>query len=351
VKILFCCHSSGGRPWTPESCADGIGGSEEAVISVAGLLAARGHDVRVYMIGGPNRRYGGVWYGGWRTLGENHVDVAVVWRRSALGAWLDGRVRRVERRYLWLHDVRNVAEVRSSYLSYDKVMVLSDFHRARYPFVPDDRIMVTSNGIDPAMFGGAHPWRDPFRVVYGSDYGRGLRALLDVWPDVLAAVPGASLRIFYGWQGIERRNPAHADVLKQQFAPLLRQPGVQQLGRIGHAAVAAEYRAAGIWAYPCSFPETSCISAMKAQAGGAVPAVIPTGALAETVRYGFRTARSFTDPDVHAAALTSEWLNGFLRLLTSPDDQRRIRRDMVPFSRDRWSWSRVAEDWEREFRC
>ena len=82
-----------------------------------------------------------------------------------------------------------------------------------------------------------------------------------------------------------------------------------------------------------------------------MPAVIPTGALAETVRYGFRTARSFTDPDVHAAALTSEWLNGFLRLLTSPDDQRRIRRDMVPFSRDRWSWSRVAEDWEREFRC
>jgi hypothetical protein len=78
--------------------------------------------------------------------------------------------------------------------------------------------------------------------------------------------------------------------------------------------------------------------------------VIPTGALAETVRYGFRTARSFSDPDVDPAALTSEWLGGLVGLLTSPDDQRRIRRDMVPASLDRWSWSRVVEDWEREFR-
>jgi glycosyltransferase involved in cell wall biosynthesis len=112
--------------------------------------------------------------------------------------------------------------------------------------------------------------------------------------------------------------------------------------------VADQYQRAGIWAYPCSVQETSCISAMKAQAGGAVPAVIPTGALRETVQFGFRTRYGYDDV-ADDRDLAGEWLDGLIALLRNPAEQARIRAEMIPASRTRFAWSTVADQWEREF--
>src|SRR6185437_6521806 len=140
--------------------------------------------------------------------------------------------------------------------------------------------------------------------------------------------------VFYGWQIIEKSNPQLAHVLHGELDPLLSQPGVAHLGRLGHAAVANQFRQAGVWAYPCSVRETSCITAMKAQAGGAIPAVIPNGALRETVRFGFRTERDFDHADGSGGEdLVDEWRHGLVELLRSPQRQQRIRRAMVPASR------------------
>ena len=127
-------------------------------------------------------------------------------------------------------------------------------------------------------------------------------------------------------------------------------PGVTHLGRLSHAAVADQFRRARIWAYPCSFRETSCITAMKARAGGAIPAVIPNGALRETVRFGFRTGRDFDNPGgAGRDGLVDEWRHGLIELLASPDRQQSIRRVMVPASREAFDWSHVAAAWHREF--
>jgi hypothetical protein len=89
---------------------------------------------------------------------------------------------------------------------------------------------------------------------------------------------------------------------------------------------------------------------MKAQAGGAVPVVIPTGALRENVHFGFRTHRGFDEVETTGApALVSEWLNGLLQLLGSPAEQSRIREAMIPASKARFAWSSVVDQWEREF--
>jgi glycosyltransferase involved in cell wall biosynthesis len=90
---------------------------------------------------------------------------------------------------------------------------------------------------------------------------------------------------------------------------------------------------------------------MKAQAGGTVPAVIPSGALRETVRFGFVTAASYTDPPStwDGDTLVDEWRQGLTTLLADPQRQRRIRRDMVAAARREFAWSAVADSWEREF--
>jgi protein O-GlcNAc transferase len=157
--------------------------------------------------------------------------------------------------------------------------------------------------------------------------------------------------VFYGWQGIERHHPERAQRLRRTFEPLMRQSGIAHLGRISHLAVADQFRRAGVWAYPCSFRETSCISAMKAQAGGAIPVVIPTGALRESVRFGFMTARSYDDLDEMECGgdLVDEWVDGLIEVLRSPERQLRIRRQMIPASKAAYTWARVADGWEQEF--
>ena len=348
-RIAFICAPTCG-PWTPEAADGGIGGSEEAVINMAASLARLGHHVGVYMRDGVDRRFGGVFYGSLESLPGEHIDVAVVWRRPSRVAELDERGIRPGRVYLWLHDVVAEQSVAAYRDRFHKVMVLSHYHRARYPGLPDELFFVTTNGIDPAHFTPPNPLRNPFRAVYGSEYSRGLRELLTSWPAIRRAVPTAELNVFYGWQGMDRRTPHHARRLRREFGPLLRQPGVTHLGRIAHNAVADQFRRAGVWAYPCWFRETSCITAMKAQAGGAIPAVIPAGALRETVRFGFSTAHSYDDlGGQDRAGLLAEWLQGLIGLLGNPEAQLAIRRDMVSASRGAFGWPRVAHTWIQEF--
>jgi glycosyltransferase involved in cell wall biosynthesis len=354
MRIVFACHPSAGRPWSPASAGDGSGGSggsEEAVISMAAGLAGRGHDVSVHMRRGGDQRHGLVRYAGWDTLRGERIDVVLVWRRPSLADAVDERAAAVGRRYLWLHDATAREDLAAQLAQFEKVFMLSAFQRGRYPQVPDEKVLHTRNGIDPAAFARPHPWRDPHLVVYGSDYNRGLRALLTSWPQVRAAVPTARLDVFYGWQGLELRSGERADRLKAEFEPLFAQPGVTHLGRIGHEQVAAAYRQAGVWAYPCSFPETSCISAMKAQAAGAIPAVIPSGALRETVRFGFATKDAYTDPEprTDGAELVAQWHQGLLDLLSDPERQRQIRREMVTAARNDFAWEGVVDQWEAEF--
>lgn len=350
MRIVFICAPTMG-PWTPDSADQGIGGSEEAVIHMAAKLADLGHAVGVYMVHGANRSFGDVFYGTLDSLPTSHVDVAVIWRRPGRIGMLDRRGIRPGRAYLWLHDKLPADLVAQWRPRFHKVMVLSRYHRAYYPALPDEAVFVTINGIDLAHFQPPDPPRDPFQVVYGSDYPRGLLHLLTSWTAIREAVPAAKLNVFYGWQMIERANPPLAQQLHRELDPLLRQPGVTHLGRIGHAAVAGQFRQAGVWAYPCSVRETSCITAMKAQAGGAIPAVIPNGALRETVRFGFRTEADFDSPgELGDSGLVAEWRRGLIELLASPERQHSIRSTMVAASLREFDWSRIAADWIREFR-
>lgn len=348
MRIAFFCAPSAEQWWSASSVRSGIGGSEEAAIHMAGMLAARGHKVEIYNAPSrPTAWEGGVRYAGYDTLSRG-IEVGVVWRYAALLRRVD-RVP-VDRMYLWLHDMVDVTSFADVLQRFRRVMVLSRFHRNQYPTLPDEQVMVTANGIVPEQFEQAEP-RDPELMVYGSCYSRGLRTLLENWRRIRGVVPGARLHVFYGWQTVARLNPQRMARIRPYFEALMRQDGIIHLGRIGHQAVAREYLRAGLWAYPCSFPETSCISAMKAQAGGAVPVVIPTGALAETTRFGFCTMRSYTD---YAGMpmprrVIDEWIKGLLGLLCDPARQARIRAEMMPTSRRRFAWSKVADAWEREF--
>lgn len=344
---LYCGPSH--ESWSPKSVETGIGGSEEMSIYLMRELAKLGHNVTVW-----NRClddegvYDGVTYKNYDEFDVTETDILVVWRSPQL--YLTHKLNKVKgKKYLWLHDTIPQLDVIPYMFAYDKIIVLSKWH-ANYYFAltPPElrrRFMISRNAVDVSQF-DQEVERDPYTVVYGSLYNRGLPELLSIWPQVIAEVPEAKLRIFYGWQTLEKlMGVEEFKAYKERIEFDMEQEGITHLGRISHEQVAKEMLGAGIWAYPCAgFNEISCITAMKAQIGGAVPVVIPKAALNETVKYG---AKIVTAHDIPHAV--EKFKDELIRLLKNVRAQEAIRKVMMKNAPKQWNFTDLAKSWEEDF--
>jgi len=362
MRITFFCGPSR-HPWSPASVDTGVGGSEEAVIAMAPALRQLGHTVRVYnSCGAMAGEYGGVVWQDYRTFRHSPAaDIIVVWRWP----WLAKSLPPNTPAYLWLSETVDPAAVAAAAGRFHKIIALSRFHRRHYPLLPDHKFFASRNGIHPEHFDQVVE-RDPYKVVYGSSYDRGLARLLEAWPRVKSAVPEASLTVFYGLQSARenafrlirrslqsyrKRNPITFWSYRRSILADMRRANAQHLDRIGHLEVARQFLSAGIWAYPTHVSETSCITAMKAQAAGALPVVIPSGAVGETVEFGFRTTTCANDypgrrlpPHVY-----EEWEALLISNLRDPSRLEPLRAPMAAAARQRFAWASVAEEWNAEF--
>jgi len=275
--------------WADPSVITGIGGSEEAVIYLSRELMKLGKKVTVYNgCGIMEGEYNGVKYVNYQRFNpKDTFDTLVSWRTSIFGFPIKAR-----RKLVWLHDVMPTKGIPESHVkNVDKFIVLSKFHRTLLPaYVPDKKILISSNGINPEDFKDTGVVREPHRCIYASSYDRGLEHLLRMWPDVRKEVSDAELHIFYGWNNIDKlikSGDFHLLDFKNKMLKLLDQPGVFEHGRVGHKKLIQEYQKSAIYAYPCSYEEISCISAMKAQACGCWPVTTDFAALSETVKFGY----------------------------------------------------------------
>lgn len=189
--------------------------------------------------------------------------------------------------------------------------------------------------------------RNNKRLVYGSSYDRGLEHLLKMWPEIKAEVPEAELHVFYGWDLFDKGyadNPAMQE-WKEKINKLMEQDDITHLGRISHEGVRKEFESAGIWAYPTHFGEISCITAMKAQAFGAVPVVVSYAALAETVQHGIKV-----DGDIYDQETKDEFKRELVSLLKDETRQEQIRKPMMEWAQSKFKWENVAGQWSNEFK-
>jgi glycosyltransferase involved in cell wall biosynthesis len=241
------------------------------------------------------------------------------------------------KKYLWLHDVPQVEFYTPQIVKkIDKIFVLSQYHRSLLPTVPDDKIYVTRNGVDLTLF-DVKVTTEQGKCLYSSSPDRGLDELLDMWPDIRAAVPWAELHIFYGWNCFDamRKDDLHKR-WAQKVKDAMQQDGVRYHGRVGHAELAKEMQSAAVWAYPTPFPEISCITAMKAQIAGAVPVCTTYAALNETVGYGRKIEGSIKDGnnrELFKQALIEE--------LKNPSNVS----EMQSWARSKYGWASLAKEW------
>lgn len=359
MKISFYCGDSL-ETWSPRSVKQGIGGSEEAVINMAMELAKLGNEVTVWNNCGDDAdTYGQVVYKDYLDFVDEPVDVLVSWRTEGNLKY----AKNFKVAYHWLHDTVEENRVLAAFrLGARKIMVLSEFHRRLYPKIRNEEIFLTQNGVNFSLFEGKKVARVPGRVFYGSSYDRGLKELLEEWPKIKLAVPEATLRIAYGWQTWEAIAKAQDGLdnfkrVKESMEQLMEQDGITHLGRVSHDQIANEMMEADVWAYPTWWPEISCITAMKAQLGGAIPVVIPTAAVAETVgHYGHKTDRGYYmdiegNPAVRAAETLDQWVKMMVDVLTMDPKTKEIERGgMIEWAKKRFNWQTVAKEWQKEFK-
>lgn len=348
-EIAILC-GPGFEEWSPNSMKKGLGGSEEAVVQLSNELTSLGWKVTVYANPGKEAgNFNGVEYKQYYELNPmDEFNTLILWR--AIG-FVDINPK-AKHTIVWLHDVPNNPDFTEERVNkVDKIAVLSEFHESllrmskdgQFVPVPKSKIMLTANGIPDLSllsWGGNEK-----RLIYASSIDRGLIYLLKHWSKVKAKVSDAELHVFYGFEvfdAIHKNNPAKMQ-WKEQVLAMMNQPGITYHGRIGHEELHKEYAKSGIWAYPTDFEEISCISAMKAQALGAIPVVTNYAALQETVKNGVRV-----DTDITTDEGQEEYINTLIELLNDKKSQEAIRKPMMTFARKNFGWDKVAKQWDKE---
>jgi 2-polyprenyl-3-methyl-5-hydroxy-6-metoxy-1,4-benzoquinol methylase/glycosyltransferase involved in cell wall biosynthesis len=357
LDIVFACGDAW-EAWTPLVHRErGIGGSETMVVELAKRLSLMGHRVRVYTSTG---KYGEGIFDGVEYRQSAHLDrggecdVFVAWRNAAL-LRLPWRARL---RLAWAHDVFLGNANHASLLMADRVLALSRWHKgfmSSHHNLPEGQIGVTRNGIDLARF-EQEVDRDPHKAVYSSSPDRGLPALLKVWPQIRERVPDATLHVFYGFDNWEKAAQARGSAPELQGIALLREQmkalethGVVYRDKVDQGTLAREFLSAGVWSYPTWFTETSCITAMEAQAAGLRIVTSSIAALNETVGQDYGV---LLDGDWLSADYQERFVDEVVRAMTTPEGSwKKTREELRARAARDFGLDSLADDWVREVRA
>ncbi len=325
--------------WDPDTVQTGITGSEESVIYISQKLAKLGWKVLVFADPPPGSIHSAIdanpRFVSLEFRQFSRLDVAVSWRMPNISPQLRRIARKV---YLWPADVLVHSIPKVMVDAFHDVLWISQYQREQWMSIMPEFGRFTSifgNGINPEDFSDVLARENPYSCIYGSNYGRGLEILLDLWPIVQTHYPRATLDIYYGWQHWGSLAVDREAKMRREL-PTLR--NVREHGLVGHSVLNRAYEKASFWTYPCILPETFCITALRAQMGGAIPVIIEGSALKETVRHGYRCFK----PEDYLATLLKAMSHA--EAITVAD-----RKMMRQFIHQEYTWEKIADGWSKLF--
>ena len=330
-----------------------LGGSESAVVFMARELARLGHGVRVFCNCERPGEYDAVTYRDLADFPEfvetGACDVFICCRHlRGLTAPVQSRVN-----VLWNHDimVKEAAQhVMSLMYKVDRLFVLSEFHKQqfmRHLNVPEDRYLVTRNGVDLSVVDEAIEGveRDVNRVIYSSRPERGLDVLLGMWPELKRRRPGLKLAIaHYDNPGADRQMADYLDALRKVAGGL---PDVEMLGALSKRELYREIARSALVVYPCAFPEVSCISALEAGACGTPMVTSRYCALKESVVDG--ETGVLVPGDARGEEYREAFVRAVVELLCDEERYAAMRAAARGRIEEQYQWGRIAGEWEGVF--
>jgi glycosyltransferase involved in cell wall biosynthesis len=270
-----------------------LGGTETGVIRLAEALSSAGHDVFV-VSSFENPPLTEPLYIPLRAvffLGEIDILIGVRdWQSifSEIPA---------KKRFLWTGDSYDQPQTvglgdKRIANRLDGLLCVSEWHKktmCELSGFPKEKTFVIRNGIHPSLFQSDERKNSRKRLIYSSTPYRGLVHLIEIFKGIKVKIPDAEFcvcsgyTVYQGAGAIPHKQLEELEIIRQQLEKI---DGVIWKGNILQAELAKEMLQSGIYAYPCTFAETSCISIMEAKASGTVPVTNSLGALPETVGNG-----------------------------------------------------------------
>lgn len=338
----------------------GIGGSETSIVEMSWRLARAGHSVTVYApIRKTTKRH---WRGvEWKRYEEATFREHGIWILYRCPEMID-KFRgpyRLHQQIWHLWQDWDYPQMTKERIKGAKHITLCKAHGKymmdRYPGI---KPWISSNGIKLDLIEEVEReldtarkvpefYRNPYRVMYASSPDRGLKYALQVIKKAREYEPRIEFHAFYGFNNLDKLIKGQPDSPlakdKDETLELLKQDNVYFHGRINQKQLMREWFKSSVYLYITNFFETSHISGMEAQACGAIPLFSPIFAQAENLRHGVAVEGRAQDPLTIARAAGE-----LVKLMALPEEQAKIRAEMMPWARERFDWDVMVEGWVAE---
>ena len=324
-----------------------LGGSESSIVYMARELRRQGHDVTVYcktpeVSVAPGYLH---YYQFFSDYTSMPWDVVISFR--SFDPFLLGRV--APRMIYWTGDASDQEVLKhfehpALQENVDLVFCVSEWHRRSFIekfHLPSEKVVATRNGFCPELISDASP-REWTRCAYSSTPFRGLEILLKIFPQMRASFPHLCLDVFssmkvYGWKSEDDQKEFRS------IYEAAKQPGVQWHSSVPQPALLQSLGKTGLFLYPNTFDETSCIAAIEAQASGCVVVTSAKAGLNETVQNG-KTGICLPGDPV-SENYQREFVSTVGSLLRNPDRMLEISDAAKQRAFDLYTWGRIASEW------
>lgn len=250
---------------------------------------------------------------------------------------------------LWLHDLWNDPESfhlreQENIDKFDKFVFVSHTQFNAYQMaynIPYSKSVVLKNAIEPIQ-GHRKPDGDTINLIYHTTPHRGLELLVPAFEFLYEHYNGkihldvySSFNI-YGW-------PQRDEPYEALFEKCRQHPGIDYHGAVSNDEIRKALMKAHIFAYPCVWPETSCIAAIEAMSSRCAVVHPNFGALPETMANWGISYNWHEDPNVHV----NRFVGVLMRVIDQYHNQNHL--DKLDFQKMYvdafYSWQTRAEEW------
>lgn len=326
---------------SPRSLEEGASGTSTAVIYLTKEWAKQGHKVVVYSTCGDQEGiHDGVEYINYYKFNwHDAFDVLIILSHPYLLP-LPIKARKVC--WEW-QDILGRPKIypRHKIERFDHIFSKSKFQRQLLPYVSDDKFTIVTNGVDKKIAQLSSNKKEPYKLIYGSRYYRGLDSMLAYgWPIIKQAIPEVELHVYHGWT---RRENHHSQAeWKQEVIELMKQDGVVEHGKVSQKTLIEEKSKAAIHYYGCTYEEIDCISVRESAMVGCVP-VTTDFAVFKEKSYCLRV------PGEPKAKETQEAIAyKIVELLKNPQELEAIREEFAKNVQNE-TWENIAKVWLETF--
>ena len=174
-----------------------------------------------------------------------------------------------KKKILWLHDLPQDPE--SAHLTdsasrarFNRIVCVSNWQMQMYNLisgVPYSECTVIKNAIEPIQI-DEKKYDGTVRLIYHTTPHRGLEILVPVFEELCKVHDNLHLDIYssfqlYGW-------PERDEQYRALFDRCKNNPNITYHGAVSNDEVREALKKSHIYAYPCIWPETSCLSVIEA---------------------------------------------------------------------------------------